>query len=291
MGVTNLGLNMLMDRFLNGGVYLPPTKFSVGRGTTAFNATQTNLVDPVPIVGTETVDSCDVADWTDSADMTTTVNTLTYKQGVGSLNLTKDATGSATATVNKTTTSLDFTSKELTVWFYILDATALAKLNAVDAIVIRYGSDGANYYEFKFQKASLAVGWNLLQNMTSTTGIETGTVVLTACDYSYLAVTSTVAGDTWIDGDVIMDYWQLVSADDLFGNFEIGFPTIDTTNLQITYRASLLSPDAVGYNIAEIGVFSEDTTPAMWSRAVITPFSKSETEELRFIIKDQFSAN
>ena len=291
MGVTNKGLAILMDRLVNGGTYSSPDSFKVGRGTTAFSPSDTDLEDPIPISGTETVDDCETADWTDSADMTSSLNTLIFKEGSAALNLTKDGTASAGASVNKTTTSLDFTDKELMIWLYIVDSAALAKLASTGAVTIRFGSDGSNYYEWTFDNSDLAVGWNLLQNMTSATASTTGSPTITACDYSYLLLTADAAATVWSAGDIVMDYWQLASEADFEGTFEVGYPEVNETNNEITWRASLLSTDANGFNVSEIGIFNSDTTPNMWSRDTFTPFSKSDTEELRFIIKDQFTAN
>ena len=78
MTVTNTGLNILMDRLVGGGTYAKPSKFKVGIGDTASSETDTDLENPVPLTNTEQVDNCDATTgWTDSADMTITLNTTT----------------------------------------------------------------------------------------------------------------------------------------------------------------------------------------------------------------------
>lgn len=281
-----------MNRFVGDASQSKPTKFKVGRGSTAFSVADTDLEDHVPITGTEQVDDCEATTgWTDSADMTVSVNSSTYKQGSNSLNTTKDGTSSTDASTYKTTTSLDFTDKELSIWFYVKDSTALAKLETTDAITIRFGSDSSNYYEWTFDNSDLSTGWNLLQNMTSSSSSTTGTPTITACDYSFIQLTATGTGITWSDGDFVMDDWKLASSDDFFGSLESGYPSIDTTNNEITYRYTLDSTQANGYNLTETGLFNTDTTPKIWNRDTFTSFSKSDTEELRFIIKDKVAAN
>ena len=280
-----------MNRFAGDASQSKITKFKVGRGSTAFSVSDTDLEDPIPIEGTEQIDDCEVTTgWTDSADMTLSVNSSTFKEGSGSLNTTKDGTSSVNASTSKTTTSLDFTDKELSVWFYIKDSAALAKLDTT-AITIRFGSDSSNYYYWTFASSTLAVGWNLLQNMTSATATTTGTPTITACDYSFIQLTATGSGITWSAADMIMDDWKLASSADFIGDLEVGFPSIDTVNNEITYRYTLNSTQANGYNLSETGLFNTDTSPKIWNRDVFTPFSKSNTEELRFIIKDAITAN
>lgn len=157
------------------------------------------------------VDTCDVADWSDSADMTSTINNTTFIKGTGALNLTKDATSSADVTVNKTTTSRDFTSKKLGLWLYIADATMLGNLAVSNCVTIRFGSGAGDYYEWQKDKADFAVGWNLITDLTSDNADSTtGTPVITACDYTYVGITATGSGITWSEGDLILDQLRLI---------------------------------------------------------------------------------
>lgn len=292
MGITNTGLNILMDRFLDAATYTKLSQFKVGRGSTIFSVTDTDLNDSIPLSGTEQIDDCETADWTDSTDMTTSLNLITFKQGISALNLIKDGTASATASTTKATTSLDFTSKELSVWIYILDTTTLNKLAITSCLDIRFGSDSSNYYTWTKNLADLSVGWNLISNLTSSNATTTtGTPLLTACDYSYIGLTATTSGTVWLAGDFVMDDWKLISSDDYFGTYEATYPSINNTNKEITYRFVLSSIEANGYNLTEVGLFNTDTIPSIWNRDVFTSISKSNTEEIRFIVKDQFSAN
>lgn len=177
-----------------------------GNGNTA---KEVGLIDTASLA----VDNCDVTtNWTDSADMTISVNSSEYKENNLALNLTKDAGASATASTYKTTTSRDFTSKKLSIWLYIVDAAALAKLATSNCFTIRFGSDSSNYYEWQKDKADLAVGWNLIQGLTSANkDSQTGTPVLASCDYTYIALTATGTAIVWSAGDFIIDDIKLTS--------------------------------------------------------------------------------
>lgn len=290
--ITDLGLDMLMDRFLTAGTYTQLSKFKVGNNNTTPSTTDTDLAHAIPITGTEQVDDCETADWADSADMTTSLNSTTYKQGSNGLNLIKDGTASATASTSKTTTSLDFTSKELSVWFYVVDSAALAKLATTSCLEIRFGSDSSNYYSWLKDNSDLTTGWNLVDGLTSSNANSTtGTPVLAAMDYSYLGLTATGTAIVWSAGDMVMDDWKLVSSDDILKIYESGYPLINVTTKEIIYRMLLSSTEANGYNLKEMGLFNTDSPPTIWNRDIFTSISKSDTEEVRVIIKDRFSAN
>lgn len=160
---------------------------------------------------TTTIDSMEAtAGWTDSADMTLHVNSTTYWEGSGSLDLTKDGGAAALATTYKTVTSADFTDKSLGFILYIKDATTLAKLATTDALIVRYGSDSSNYYEWKYDNADLDTGKIMINGLKSTNADSTtGTPLLTAMDYFYIGLTADAAATTWSDGDIIMDYLML----------------------------------------------------------------------------------
>lgn len=153
------------------------------------------------------VDNCDVTTgWVDSADMTVSVNSSEFKENNLALNLTKDAGAAALASTAKTTTSVDFTGKDLSVWLFIIDAAALAKLASSNAFIIRLGSDSGNYYQWNKDSSDLAVGWNFIGDLTSANADSTtGTPVIAALDYTFIGLTAGAAATTWSAGDFIMD--------------------------------------------------------------------------------------
>ena len=95
------------------------------------------------------------------------------------------------------------------------------------------------------------------------------------------------SADTWVDGDIVMDDIKLASFDDFPKIFVSGYPILDETNLQVTFRCFLNTLEANGYDISEMGLFNTDSSPKIYSRAVFTPLNKSETVEISFVQKDK----
>lgn len=282
--VTNNGIAIIMQNaFLAAPTYSKSTLFTVGVGTTAAAISDTALEAPVPIYGTEQVDSCDVADWTDSADTTTTVNSSIFKEGTGALNFTKDGSASATAYTYKTTTSLDFTNKRLAIWIYIVDTATLNKLTVTAGLSIRYGNDSSNYWEWEFNRAELAVGWNRLDDMRSTNADNTqGSPALATCDYTYVEFVAVSAATVWSAGDIVFDDIKLISNDDYTKIFESGYPTVNETAKQVTVRTRLSTVDSNGYFITEHGLLNTDVSALLMARDTFTGYSKTNTDELIF---------
>ena len=290
--ITTLGKKIALNRtFKATPDYLTPTVFKIGTGTTTPAIGDTDIEHKVPISGMETIDSCDATTgWTDNADNTVSVNTTTYKEGTGALNYTKDGTASANASSYKTTTSLNFTSKEIALWIYVKDATMYAKFAVSACLEIRFGSDSSNYYYWRKDKADLAAGWNYVHGLTSATATgTTGTPVITACDYTMVQFTADASGTTWSAGDLIVDYLQLVSTTDNYKAFVVGYPSLDETNLQVTIRGILLTTDANGHSLTEFGAFNLDATNKLYSHTVHTAISKTNTTQVIYIEKDKIS--
>ncbi len=160
---------------------------------------------PTSSGGTLQIDDCETANWNDSADMTTALDAVTFKQGAKSLSLTKDATATVTASTSKTTTSRDFTSKEFHMWLYIINTAALEKLKSTDCLEIRFGSAAGDYYSWKFDRADLTTGWNKIVDLDTTNATVTGTPSIAACDYTYIGLTAISSATVWSAGDMLMD--------------------------------------------------------------------------------------
>lgn len=286
--LTNNALKIALNRmFKETPDYAAPTVFKVGRNQTTAQQSDTDLDDPVPISGSELVDDCETADFSDSTDMTSSLNTDRFKEGSSGLNLIKDGTSGASASISKTVTSRNFTSKELSVWIY-LTADGLAAMATSSCLTIRYGSDNSNYYEWVKDKADLAEGWNLISGLTSSNADSTtGSPTITACDYFFLQLTATGSGITWSEGDVVLDEIKVISSDDYLKEFDIGYPIIDETTNQVTIRGTLSSTEANGYNINGFAIFNEDSSPLMVSIDDFTTESKTNTDELIFTVKNR----
>jgi len=282
--LTNNGLKIAIDRFTNSSpTRTALSKFQVGIGTTAAAFTDSALGNSVPITGIEQVDACDVTTgWTDSADCTLSVNSTTYLQGSGSLNITKDGSASTTCSTYKTTTSLSFASKILAVWLYIKDTTTLNKLEATGtAVAVNFGNDGSNNWRWNFLKSELSTGWNYLGSLSpSNADTTTGSPSTAACDYTAISIYSANTSDTWSDGDLIFDNIFLAEAADYYKTVESSYPSADYTNYEVTYRSRITSTQCNGHNLTEVGLANTDGTILLGTRGTFNPVSKSNTDEL-----------
>lgn len=285
--VTNSGKKIMIDRTYNS----TPTRgvvseFKVGIGSTAAVASDTDLGHPVPIDNTESIDDCEAKDWTVGAASTVSLNSTTFKEGIYSLNIIKNGISGSTAEVNKTTTSVDLTSKELSIWLYITDATALAKLTESSCIVIKLGSDSTNYFEWRKDRVELSVGWNLLDLLTTTNSdLTEGAPATASLDYSNVMLIAGTTATIWSAGDIMIDDLKAVSSGDYTKTFETDYPVLDYTKLQVTIRNRLSVVQANGYGITEVGVFNTDSTPLMSDRNFFSAMSKSNTDEFIFVVK------
>jgi len=88
-----------------------------------------------------------------------------------------------------------------------------------------------------------------------------------------------------------MDDIKLASAGDYTKIYATGYPSINTSNLEVTHRVALLSTEANGYLITETGFFNTDTSPIMISRDTFTSISKSSTDEIIIVSKDKLNIN
>jgi len=286
--MTNKGVEIHLDRAGRTdaqATYTPISKLHLGSDQTNPLITDTDLVNPLPIdtAGTEFVDDCETADWTQGTDSDNeTLNSTTFKQGSNSLNLGKSGTTGTTMSYSKTTTSVDFTNKKLFLWVNI---TTLADLVATGtAITIRLGSDSSNYYFKNFAIGTLIAGFNLLV-MEQSTASTTGSPVATATDFAEIIFNTDLAADTITLGDVLMDYWHVADADDFARALDAGFPTGPNTNLQMDYRATVTSGEMNGFNINGVAFKNTDSTPTMALIGTTLVIGKDASERLTFVGK------
>ena len=289
LAISNNGKKIALNRtFKASPDYTAPTVFKVGIGTTTPTSNDTDLETPVPLSGEEIIDDCETADWSDSADMSSSLNSSTYKIGSNSLNLTKDGTASVNASVSKTTTSLDFSDKKFEFFLYIDDTATLDLLATTDCLTIRFGSDASNYYQWTRNKAELSIGWNYINNITDDNeDSTTGTPDNANSDYSFIQLTTTLSASTWTAGKVAMDDLRLASSGDFTQTFVSGYPVFDETNIQATTRALLNSLEANGQELTEFGLFNTDATELMWGHSVHTALTKSSSTEISYVQKDK----
>jgi len=280
-GIPNVAIDAIMNRaYTATATELPPSRFQVGLDGTAFTPADTALLDPVPISGTEVVDSCDAtAGWAAGTDSAVTLNTVSFVEGTGSISLAKSGTAGTTASMSKTTPSLNFTGKTFFCFLKIVDLADLKSSGT--AARVRFGSDSGNYYQFDVDVSLLIAGWNIVM-FRSTDAVVVGAPAIGACDYTYVAVFTDLAADTIATDRILWDDMKLASDSDYYKALEIGFPAVDTVTDQVTYEGRLTTTDANGCLIREFGGFDANVSPLMWNRSTINPFSKSLQDEIIF---------
>ena len=252
-----------------------PTKYKVGNGTTTPNVGNTTLNNKIPVDNTEQIDDCEATTgWSAGTDSVIATNAVTFKQGTFSLTLSKTGTAGTTMSVDKTTTSLDFTSKDFWTWVYILDITDLVATGT--ALTIRFGSDNSNYYFLDVDITSLSNGWNYISfNSAGATG-TTGSPVIAACDYTYFSFNTDLAADTIVADRIIFDDIKLASTTDYDVPFTVNYPLINSGDLSAETRATLTATQANGSLITEFGEF--DASNNLHSHIVFDAESKEEQD-------------
>ena len=131
------------------------------------------------------VDNCDsLTGWAAVDSGLISLNTTTKVEGTGAINL---YTAGSEGAMEKTTTSIDFTDKELQLWVYIKDSSALSN---IDNWQVRFGSSSSDFYFWGFSDTStfplkLQVGWNKITlNKASRSGeLESSSIDEKAFDY------------------------------------------------------------------------------------------------------------
>ena len=296
--ITTKGKNILLYRAytatgsLSSTLNLPITKFKVGIDNGTPEIGDTDLDIPIPITDGTTCDDGSNNFAAIFGGDASTDNTTTYKQGGGNSDVTAQNLIANDTNVLKYWYITDITSagsaavgtQYTSMWLYIKDSTALAKIVNIE---MRLGQDGSNYYGLTTLVANLVTGWNLITDGTLlNTWTETGTVAGTI-DYFQIIITTNNATDEFVAGDVVYDLLRQWEDSDLTKTFVSGFPSVDLTNNEVTTRCYLTSVEANGYDIDVIGLFNEDTTPLMHSIDVFTDESKSNTDEFSFVVKDR----
>jgi len=286
--ITLKGKQLVLNRSFKGTPdYTAPFYYSLGTGTTTPAVSDIAIEHSIPFSKSVIVDNCDViTGWSGNADATISLNSITYKEGVASIDLSKTGTASVNCSMSKTTTSGNFTNRQLDFWIYIKDATAYAKLTASNCLEIRFGSDGSNYYKWNKNASDLAVGWNWLHDLSTSNATIQGTPMITACDYTLIQYTTNNASDTTSAGDVIIDDIYLTDTDDYYNVFVTGYPDLNEANLQVSFRMYINTAEANGFSLTEFGLSNSDTSKKLFSRVVFTPITKNNSVQIFFLEKD-----
>ena len=287
---------------LSATEYLAETQILIGINNGTPNVASTDLDQKVPIGnGTVNDDGGNQLTGSNGGDNSTD-NTSTYKEGAGNSDVTAQNLIANGTSVSKTWTIANLaaagtvmTSTEpFGFWMYIKDATEYAKLAAAGTVLdvrFRTNGDGATlYYQYVRTKAQLAVGWNWITSGTTImTGLTQGAGGAPSgiMDELIIIITTVLATDTFVAGDIVYDLLRQWADSDLIKTYVSGYPTFDEVNQKITIRTQLTSLEANGFDISEFGTLNTDGTPLLLSHDVFTAESKSSTDEFIFILEDE----
>lgn len=280
--VTRDGVKLLVNRaFKNVPDYTILSRFRVSIDTPDVTYTDTSLITQIPISGTELIDACNATTgWSASGTNSITVNNTTYKpDGAtdGALNIIKSDITSSTISITKATTSLNGTSKDFLAWIYIKDTSTLAKISS---FTIRYGSDNTNYY---YKTYTLSVGWNFVKLAIPAAFSTTGSPIITALDYTYIAIVTNNNTDVFVAGDIIIDALRLASADCYYKNFDS--LAIDEVDGSITITSKLSISEANGFLLNGISSENIDVSPIMGIKSKHPANSKGNSDLIKYVTK------
>lgn len=281
--------------------YTAPYYFKVGIGTTTPSVADTDLVNIIPITnGTVNDDGSTNFTGTSGGDNSTD-NTSTYKEGAGAAdataqNLIANGTNASKIWTLTPLGSSVVGTKPFSLWLYIKDATALAKFKSSGTafeVRFRTNGDGATlFYSQTTTAAELSTGWNYITSGTTNVnaltagggGAPSGTI-----NEFVMIITTNLATDTFVAGDVVYDLLRQWAGSDLLKTFVSGYPILDEPNTNSTIRTILLTTEANGFPITEFGVFNNDGTPKNFSRSVFTAISKTSGVQIIFVEKDKIT--
>ena len=295
--VTNNGKNWLLNRaYKEVTDYEEIFYIKAGIGTTTPLVTDTDIEIAIPLENGVVNDDGDNVMTGSSGGDNSTDNTLTFKEGAGVTDATAQNLIKNNSNVTAIWTSSNLAligtlidvSKYIALWFYIKDATALAKLKTTGTcLTAKFGTDASNYYSLTKEASDLVVGWNwITSNKTIVSSLPITGTIIGNIDTFIIEVITNNATDTFIAGDIVYDLLRTWSDSDLIRTLVSGFPTFNTTEKSVTSRGYLTSIQANGFPITEIGLFTGDATPLMITHDVTTARSKSSTDEFAFNIKD-----
>jgi len=299
-------INAIDRAYLSTPTYSAPYQFKVGVGTTDPVITDTDLENAIPISdGTVNDDGDNQLTGSDGGDNSTD-NTTTFKQGAGVTDVTAQNLIANDTDASKVWTIADLdtngndvvAAQYVGLWLYIKDAAALAKLVSTGtAVSIRFrtNGDGATlYYELAYEDGDVIVGWNWLTSNTDTVADLTegaGGAPSGDIDELVIEITTNNATDEFAAGDIVYDLLRQWETTDLFKTFISGYPTIDEVNVRSEIDCLLTTLEANGFPITELGIYNNESTPSLLMRDTFTVFSKSSTDEGKFIPKDTMGAN
>jgi len=165
------------------------------------------------------LDSMDsTSGYTTSSGDSISLNTTTYQEGTGAINLTKSTTSRNYAFFRKSITATDVSDQTIKLWVYIKDSTTLNKINSIDMRL--YDSAFSNGKIASFS-TGFTTGWNLLL-MHIDDFTELGSFDPPIAENVYYTLRLNNNADTTSEGDVIFDFYRAgdfpITIPDLSGN-------------------------------------------------------------------------
>ncbi len=223
----NTGKQIVLNRSYKATPdYTVVTEFKVGISNTDPAVGDTDLDVAIPIEDGTVNDNGDNTLTGSLGGDNSTDNTTTFKPGAGTTDDTAQNLIANGTNVSKVWTIANLASlgtiisplEPFGMWFFILDTTTRDKfLTAGTALEIRLGSDTSNYFSLTRTVSQLTTGFNWITSGTTIVQdlTETGTVVV-PIDTFQILVTTNLAADTFIAGDVIYDLLRQWSTRDWY---------------------------------------------------------------------------
>lgn len=209
-------------------------------------------------------------EWQGSTNATIPVlNTVEGIEGEYCINLGKSGTGSSVVTYSRTLPSpLDYSKAELfSLYFNINSSESYFALKETGCVVVKFGTDSANYYSYSFNRNNLLVGWQS-PNISIADMTITGTPSLNQIQYLEISFETFDASITVDSGGWAMDYWTVympISFEDAEMNnplatfpFSSGYPRISNTSIK--WQGFLAKDVGNTYNYQFIGLKSGSGT-------------------------------
>ncbi len=293
---TDNGKNVALNRtYKTTPDYTVPSNMRLGVDQAEPFGVDTAITKPVPILDGTVNDDGNNQLTGANGGTNTTDNTTTYRPGAGvtdnvAQNLLSNGTSANKewSISNLATNGTVITgARYMGFSIYIKDQTTLDYLTTSNCVEIRVGSDSSNYYYKQWDKADLQLGWNFLSTISTAVEdlTETGTVV-GSIDYFYIKIVTNNAADSWSSADVIYDLLRTWQASDEINSIVSGYPSFDEANQRVTLRYYLNATQANGFDLSGLGIENTDTPPKVTDIEEFTDESKSDTDEIAFIVKN-----
>jgi len=156
-----------------------------------------------------TLNDCDsVANITQNTAATFTLNNTTFKEGTGAINIIKSVTATNSGfTFDFSSQNFSDATHKLDIWVYIKDQTTLDKISHF----VMFVSDGVGFNKWNssddIQLQAPVIGWNFYRvTPTSPEGTEGGGSDTSAITSFRIRMYTNADTDTWVEGDVIVDF-------------------------------------------------------------------------------------